>query len=152
MLSLPKVKSRDLVIGFLVIVILISAIVLVKRDKDTKSGLTSVNTPSVESKIKDTFKGLNIPSDTNKIDLVDVSGGEAFGIVTPTEVLANLPELSTGETYKVSLLKDETLIQLGGMRNEKGGWMLEYDFSKFTGYKVVVSKGTKHILEGMLDL
>ena len=155
MISLRKVKSRDLIIGFLVIVVLVSAVVLFKKEYTNKNNNIKLtpnptNSPLVESKIRDLFKGIDIPVDANKTDLIDVSGGDGFGIVTSTEVLANLPELSSGEAYKVSLLKGESLIQLGSMRNEKGGWILEYDFSKFAGYKVVVTKGAKHILEGSL--
>lgn len=143
-------KTRDTLIGFIVLVILISGVILAKKAKTNSLLITPNQTPSVQSKIEGTFKGLTIPNDTQKTDLVDVSGGDAFGIVTNTEILANLPEVNSGEAYKVSLLKDEKLIQLGSMRMEKGGWILGYDFSKFTGYKVVVSKGTKHILEGSL--
>lgn len=150
MLSLAKMKMRDTIIGFVVLVILISTAILVQKSNVEKNLIENIKAPSVESKIKDTFTGLTIPSDTYKTDLTDVSGGDSFGIVTSTEILANLPELVPGESYRASLLKDEKLIQIGTLKNEKGGWILQYDFSKFTGYKVVVSKGVKHILEGSL--
>lgn len=143
-------RSRDVVIGFIVIVVLTSATVLIKKNNSFKSNTIPSQTPSIESKIKDTFNGLTIPDDVTKTDLTDVSGGDSFGIITETEILANLPELSLGKFYSVTLTKDEVLIKLGNMRKAKGGFVLEFNFSNYTGYRVTVLEGLKPILVGSL--
>ncbi|HET7099161.1 MAG TPA: hypothetical protein VFI61_02945 [Patescibacteria group bacterium] len=140
-------KTRDIVVGFLVLVVLISGIVLLKKSRD-KNALTPVATPSVQTKLRDTFTGIVIPENDQKAELKDISGGDSFGIVTSTEVLANLPELKSNEFYQIWLTKDNNLIRLGKMKEAKGGWILEYNFSNLSGYKIVVAKGDKQILEG----
>lgn len=143
-------KSRDVVVGFIIIVILITSVLLVKKAKVDKFNITPVQTPSIETRIKNTFNGIIIPDDTDKIELSDISGGESYGIVTKTEILANLPELSEGKFYSVTLTKNEDLIKLGNMRKAKGGFVLEYNFSNHTGYRVTVLEGLKPVLVGSL--
>lgn len=73
-----------------------------------------------------------------------------MGIATRTEVLADLPGLANGQFYQVRLQNiNGKEVLLGNLRQAKGGWILEYNSVKFPGYnKVIVTLGTKHILEG----
>ena len=143
-------RSRDVVIGFIVIVVLISVVLLVKKARVDKFYVTPVQTPSIEARIKDTFNGIIISDDTDRVELSDISGGESYGIATKTEILANLPELPEGKFYSVTLTKNEDLIKLGNMRKAKGGFVLEYNFSNYTGYRVTVLEDLKPILVGSL--
>jgi hypothetical protein len=47
-------------------------------------------------------------------------------------------------------LEDESLIKLGNMRKAKGGFVLEYNFSNYAGYRVTVLEDLKPVLVGSL--
>jgi len=132
------VKLRDIVIG-LIILVLVVTLVVYRRNKAAKLSLP-LPTPTVEQRISDTFNGLTIPEDVEKIELNDVSGGDGFGIATRTEVLADLPDLDSGY-YQVYM--DGKF--LGKMRVAKGGFLFE---GRLDGNKVEVRSGEKTILEG----
>ena len=120
------------------------------RVKDTVKVLPS-NSPSIEQKIEDKFTGLVIPKDPDNIELKDVTGGENFGIVTETEILANLPSLTGSEVYKAWLEKDGKAILLGNLTEAKGGFVLNLKISNYNNFdKVFITAGTKRILEGSL--
>lgn len=144
-------KQRDAIIGLIVLIVLISAVLLVKKSLDNR---ISLNVPSqeisIQQKIQETFPGLTIPEDGPKANLVDVSGGESFGIATKTEILANLPELSAGKTYKAWLENGEgKRVLLGNLRIAKGGYLIEYNSSSYEGYnKIIITLDNKHVLEG----
>lgn len=92
---------------------------------------------------------MTIPEDAEKIELKNVSGGEGIGIATRSEILADLPPPGKGESYQVHLSNGSKTILLGAMRLAKGGFMIEYDSSKYPGYnQVIISKGSVRILEG----
>jgi hypothetical protein len=143
-------RGRDIVTGLVVLVILIAGVLLIKNARDKKLAGVPIPTPSIEQKIGKTFNGLTIPNDAEKAELKDVTGGTSFGIVTRTEVLANLPELPKGQVYQVKLENPQgKTILLGSLRIAKGGYLLEYDSSKYPGYdKVLVVLGSKTLLEG----
>lgn len=141
-------KFRDIVIGAIVLGILVGGALWIRKARLDKQALT-VTTPTTEEKISDTFNGLTIPEGTQKAELRDVSGGNGFGIATRTEVLADLPEPPSGKVYQVRIEKGDQKVLLGTMRVAKGGYMLEYDSSKYPGYeRVVVFSGEERILEG----
>lgn len=147
--SLVNMKTRDVVIGLIVLVVLVSAAFLIRRGLTKKTLTVPTPTPSVQQQIENSFGGITIPAGIEKTDLVNVSGGEGVGIATKTEVLANLPDLEAGQSYQVWLQKDDKKVLLGKMRIAKGGWILEYDSSKYPGYnKIIVTLGDKNILEG----
>ncbi len=144
-------KTRDIVIGLVVLVVLVTAVLVIKRSLNKK---TVVNSPSqkvsIQQKIQNTFPSLNIPEDSIKSNLTDVSGGQSFGVATNTEILANLPDLSAGKVYKAWLenVAGKTLL-LGNLRAAKGGYLIEYNSSNYPSYnKVIITLGNKHILEG----
>lgn len=141
-------KARDIIIGAIVLGLLVGGALWVRKTRLDRQAL-KVTTPSVEEKISDTFNGLIVPEGVEKAELKDISGSGGFGIATRTEVLADLPDLSAGSFYQAWLEKDDQKVLLGKMRIAKGGYMIEYDSSKYPGYnKVVVSLGEKKILEG----
>lgn len=106
-------------------------------------------TPGIEEQIKQKFGGLDIPEDAEKAELKNVSGDEGIGIATRSEILADLPDLGKGESYQALLSDGSKTILLGNLRLAKGGYILEYDSSKYPGFdQIVIMKGSKRILEG----
>ncbi len=143
-------KARDIVIGLIVLVVLISAAFLIKKSLNKKAVVTVLPRVTVQQKVENTFPGLTIPTDGPKAELKDVSGGESFGIATNTEVLANLPEAPAGKTYKVWLENSQSqTILLGDLRLAKGGYLIEYNSASYQGYnKIIITLDNVHILEG----
>lgn len=129
-------------------VIILFLILFPKLNK--KPSVTFPNpTPSVEDQLKEKLNGLVIPDDAEKIELKNVSGGEGMGIATSTEVVADLPEPPAGQTYQVLLGNGTKTILLGSLRQAKGGYILEYNLSKYPEYnQIIVVRGLQHILEG----
>lgn len=132
-------KPRDVITGFIVVLILIIGIVWIYKSKNNNNKPLISPTPqtSITNKIKDTFKNFNIPDDVAKNELKDVSGGNGIGIATETEVLANLPDLSNNEFYQVWFDDNGTLKSLGKMRIAKGGYLYEGNLKE---KKIVVSR------------
>jgi hypothetical protein len=107
------------------------------------------STPSIEDNIKEKVKWLSIPEDADVIELKNVSGEEGMGIATKSEIIADLPNLAKGEKYQVFIEDGSKTVLLGNLENLKGGWILEYDLSKYQDYKkIVVVKNGRHVLEG----
>jgi hypothetical protein len=151
------VKTRDAIIGFIVLVVLISAAVLIKNARKPKVTLP-LATPTIEQRVSQKFGGLIIPSDVDKADLNAVSGSTGVGVATrkyangkfELTVLADLPEPKAGTGYQAYLYKDSSPILLGTLRIAKGGYMLDFTSSKdYSDYKkVVVKLSGASILEG----
>jgi hypothetical protein len=141
-------KTRDIVVGFVFLVVLITGIMILFRIKKTNKSQTPLPTPNIVEQIKSVFP--NIPEGIERANLKDVSGGSFVGVATKTEVVANLPELSNGEYYKVSLVDPSgKIIVLGNMVLSKSGYILKYDASKYPGYnKVIISGKSTTLLEG----
>lgn len=142
-------KTKDIVIGLVVVTVIVVTGLIIKNNRDSKLQESLENIPSVEEKIEEKFGGLIVPDDVEKVELNDVSGGTGYGIATRTEILADLPELSNGKTYQAWLEKDGEKILLGSLRVAKGGYLLEYNSAKFPGYnKVIITLDKINILEG----
>lgn len=144
-------NTRRIITIFLFIAILVTASIFVfqKNKKANPSFKLPEPTPSVTDQIEEKFQGLVIPDDTEKIELDNVSGGEAMGIATKNEILADLPDLEKGETYQMLISNGTKTILLGNLKQAKGGWILEYDLSKYFGYnQITVMKGRQQILKG----
>lgn len=141
-------KTRDVVIGFIFLVLLIAGVLWIIRAKNIKTGNLPLPTPDISQQVNNAFP--NIPDGVERANLKDVTGGNALGVATRTEVVANLPDLTSGQTYQVSLVNSSgNTINLGSMRISKSGWILEYNSTKYPGYdKVIVSEGDTNILEG----
>jgi len=143
-------KGRDILTVFIVIVIIIAGVLLIKNRAKIVQKISPAATPSVQQQIQNKFKGLTIPQGEPSIDLKDVSGGSGMGIATKSEILADLPNLSKGQVYQGYLENSSgKTVLLGTLSTAKGGWILNYDSSKYPGYnKVIVAIGVTHILEG----
>lgn len=143
-------KTRDIIIGFVFLVILIAGILWIYKAKSVKKTATPLPTPNITSKVKGTTSTFNVPDGVEKAELEDVSGGNSYGVATRTEVVANLPVPESGKKYSVWLMNSNgKTVSIGNLWESKGGWILEYNSSKYPGYnKVIVTQGIYHILEG----
>lgn len=141
-------KTRDVVIGFVFLVILIAGVLWIFRTKSNKASNTPLPTPNISQQVNNAFP--NIPDGVERANLSDVTGGNSLGVATRTEVVANLPALTNGQLYQVLLENSSgNSINLGIMRVSKSGWILQYDSVRYPGYnKVIVTEGGNHILEG----
>lgn len=140
-------KNRDVVIGFIFLVILIAGVLWIFRAKKASTNIP-LPTPNIIQEVSNTFP--NIPDGVEKANLADVTGGNSLGVATRTEVVANLPELSSGKYYQV-LLENSSgkSINIGSMRISKSGYIVQYNSANYPGFnKVIVISGTTHILEG----
>jgi len=144
------VRGRDVLTVFIVILVIVAAVLLVKNRAKIAQKVSPTPTPSIQQQIKNKFSNLIIPQGEPNIDLKDVSGGAGMGIATKNEILADLPDLAKGQVYQGYLENSlGKIVLLGALKSEKGGWILNYDSSKYPGYnKIIVAVGTKHILEG----
>jgi hypothetical protein len=142
-----QMKSRDVIVGFVFLVILIAGVLWIFKNKNSSKVSGPVPTPVFSSKIDELFPNLNIPEGVEKIELKDVTGSNNFGIATRTEIVANLPE---GRVYNGWLVNSEgKKVLLGTLKVVKSGWMLSYASSRYPGYnKVIVSQNDNTILEG----
>jgi hypothetical protein len=150
-------KTRNLVIGFIFLIGIVAAILIIKGKAKINSlpvPAVPVATPSIQQKLQSKFQNLVIPNSGDQVDLIDVSGGFSMGIATRNEIIADLPTLPKGQFYQ-GILENSSgkTVLLGNLRMEKGGWILDYDSSKFPGYnKIIVTQGVNHILEGSFQL
>ena len=143
-------KTRDIVIGFVFLVILIAGIIWIFRVRNKKTTNLPLPTPNISQQVKNAFPSLNIPDGVEKANLRDVTGGNLIGVATRTEIVANLSEAPNGQKYQVVLEnpKGETM-NIGSMRISKVGYILEYSSSKYPGYnKIIVILGNNRVLEG----
>lgn len=129
-------KTRDTVIGLIVLVILITGALWIRKARIEKAEKLQLTTPTTEEKIANSFNNLEIPEDVTKIELKDVSGGDGFGIATADTVLVDLPDPEAGTFYQVWVEEGGNLTPVGRMRVAKGGYLLEGNISG----KVVVSR------------
>jgi hypothetical protein len=142
-------RLKNILVTLLILVILVAGILFILKKARLKNISVPSPTPSIEQKIERKFKNLIIPEDTERVELKNVSGTEGYGMATKSEILADLPELSEGEFYKVWLEKDGKKVLLGNMIVAKGGWILNYDLSSYPGYnKIIVTLNGTNILEG----
>jgi hypothetical protein len=144
------VKIKNVFIAFVVVVAIVAGVLIIKNRAGISPEANPSATPSVQEQLQNKFNGLVVPKDTESADLKDVSGGNAIGLATRSEILADLPTPPVGENYQ-GWLEDSSgnTILLGTLKTAKGGWILSYDSSKYPGYnKIIVTLGEKHILEG----
>lgn len=133
-------KSRDIIIGFIVLVVLIAAVFWIRGARNKKAISLPSATPNISDKIGKTFN-FQLPDGVEKAELRDVSGGNGSGVATRDAVLADLPDPAAGKYYQV--FADGKF--LGTMRIAKGGWIFD---GKISGKKVEIRLGNTVILEG----
>ena len=142
-------KTRSIFIAFVVVVIAVAGILFINKKLKVNKLLAPSVTPTIQQKIESKFLGLTIPTDAERAELKDVSGGGGIGLATRTEILADLPDPPKGQLYQARLEKDDKTVLIGNLRVAKGGWMISYNSGAYPGYnKVIVTLGDTHILEG----
>lgn len=164
-------KSKDIIIG-LVILAGLALIVVVVKNYTTRKVVPSPSpaTSQTQENIERTFN-LEIPEDYEKADLKDVTGGQGSAIATRNleagvfkhMVLADLPDPASGTFYEGWLVRGKSgdnnfaFISTGKLRIAKGGYLLEFesskDYSDYTGVVITVEKVNDkkpeaHVLEG----
>ena len=148
-------NKRDIVIGFIILAVVAGIIYFVRRPKVTP---IVTPTPGVEEQIESKFNTV-IPDDTQRAELKDATGGASSGIAARKfengkfnlTVLADLPDLTSGEVYEVWLVRGKTgdpsysIIAIGAMQIAKGGYLLDFSANKdYSDYQqVVISLETK---------
>jgi len=148
-----RMKTRDLVIGLIFLVGIVTAILIIRGKAKVNSlpvPTVPIETPSTQQRLQSKFQNLVIPTGGDQIDFTDVTGGSAMGIATKNEIIADLPTLTKGENYQAYLADSSgKTVLLGNLTMEKGGWILDFDSSKYPGFtKIIVAQGITHILEG----
>lgn len=147
--------KKDIIIGLVILVLIVGVVYWFKYSKE-KPTLPSgtISTEKTENALEEKFN-LKVAESAEKVELKDVSGGDASGITTRTEILADLPDLEPGSFYQAWYEnRNGKMVNLGKLRTEKGAWILE--FSQLSdGNKILVSlektfddKIEKKILEG----
>lgn len=159
-------RSRDIVIGLIILAVVAGAIVLLRRTRAPEP----LPPPSIEEKIEKSFN-FAIPEDVERADLTDVTGGTGSGLATRKyengrfthAVLVDLPDPAPGTFYEGWLVRGKegdanfAFISTGRMRVAKGGYILEFESSRdYSDHKGIVvtlekvddKKPEKHILEG----
>ncbi len=127
-------KTRDILVGFVVLVMIISGVLWVKKTRNARLN-PPLPTPNIEEKVTKMFN-FDIPEGAPKAELNDVSGGNGSAIATRDAVLADLPEAPIGFFYQVWVEKDSKLVSLGKMRSAKGGFLFD---GNINGDRVIVS-------------
>ena len=74
-------KTRDVVIGLIVFIILISGALIIRNNRNTPKSTLPLPTPNFQN-VESKFPSLSVPSNADRINLNNVSGstgmGEAF--------------------------------------------------------------------------
>jgi len=146
-LSSLKMKTRDIIVGFLVLVVLITGVLLIKNSKKNKAVNLPAQTPSISQKITEKFGGITIPPNADKADLLPVAGNEGLGEVVRVfdngkfelTVLADLGQSKNGYFYQAWMSDGTTFISLGKLNLAKGGYLVNFSSTKnYSGYKKIV--------------
>jgi hypothetical protein len=143
------VKTRDVVTGFVVLIIIIAGVLWFKNSRTRR--LVAIPTPTpistIEKQVTQKFGGLKIPANADKADLTDVSGGIGLGEAARTyqngkfslTVLADLPDPKTGYFYQGWIVSGTTYVSLGKLRIAKGGYLVDFTSSvNYSNFKKVV--------------
>lgn len=155
-------KARDVVIGFVVLVVLVAGGLYIKNARKAKIS-PPTPTPSFQE-VENKFPGLKVPENADRINLNSVAGEVGMGEAARTfengkfslTVMADLPAPKVG-FYQGWIVKDGAYFSLGKMVSSKGGYIVEFSSVKdYSDYKKVVVTEEKvfdstpetHILEG----
>lgn len=146
-------KTRDVVIGLIVLAVLITAVLVYKNSKNKI--LPKVTGPTPNYQVESKFPSLKVPTNADRANLTDVSGGRGIGEAFRTyeNSLFNLTlaaNLEKGDYQAWIMDKNGAKILLGKLVSEKGGYIVNFSaFKDLTSYsKVIVTLGSKNILEG----
>jgi len=144
------------IVGFLVIVVLVSAGLLIKNYKKGRSVEPPIKPPVFEQ-VEAKFPGIKVPENADRAGLTGVSEaagvGEAFrtyenGRFNIT-VMADLA--ATDAFYQAWMAKGDSYLSLGRMSLSKGGYIVEFsgniDYSDYS--KIIVSR--EKALDGTIE-
>lgn len=158
-------KTRDIVTGLIVLVVLIAGVLLIRNARNKSLTTVPSPTPSIEQKVTQKFGNLTIPANADKADLLDVSGGPGMGEAVRTfengkftlTILADLPAPTKGYFYQGWMSNGTGILSLGQLRIAKGGYLVDFtstkDYSSYSKVIVTLEKTLNntpetHILEG----
>ncbi len=144
-------KARDVIIGFIFLVILITGVLWIYKSRSQKKLNLPLSTPTVSSKINQAFPNLVVPDGAERADLSSPNGGEGVGVATRQKtntgysitVMANLPVPDSG-SYQAAATDGNTNIVLGKLNITKSGYLV--NFSSYN--KVTVNLNGTTVLEG----
>ena len=141
---------KEVFIGLFVILVILGITFGIKKAKDSKVQPLEIPIQVETRELENKFK-LSIPGGVEKISLRATEGNEGMGIATRNEILADLPDLPSGQYYQ-GWLKNSSgkTILLGKLEKAKGGYLLEFSSEKnyFDYKKVEVRLGENIILSG----
>jgi hypothetical protein len=150
-------KTRDAVIGFIFLVILIAGTLWIYRNRTEVSSTVQTATPTISERVNNAFPGLTVPEGAGRADLNNVTGGDGVGVATKQKtgsgfnitVMANLPDPVTG-SYQAELTDGTAKINLGRLSVTKSGFLVNYTSSKDLDAfnKVTVTLNGTTVLEG----
>ena len=130
-------SKRDVVIGFVIIILIVLGAFYYKKINNPFKKISSSPTP-VSIYFKDEFENsfkYDIPEDRNSIELKDVTGGNGRGIATKNEILADIEDPAANYFYQAWLENDGKLVLLGKLQAVKGGWLIEYNKPEYFEYQ-----------------
>lgn len=150
-------KTRDIIIGLVVLVVLISAALLIRRAIVSKNQNLPIPTPNISENVENKFPGLTIPANADKASLTNVGAnqgeGEAFrtyenGVFNLT-LMSDLPTPVSGN-YQGYISNGTNQILLGTLATGKGGYLVNFSSRQdLTGYNTIfVTLGSDKILSG----
>jgi len=151
-------KTRDIIIGFVFLVILTVGILWIFRVKNNKTTNIPLPTPNIVQKVNNAFPNLNVPANADRANLSDVTGGSNIGVATrqttngvyTLTIMINAPAPAKNTFYQATLSSGTNSVNLGRLNLSKSGYLLNYQSNNnYSGYnKVAVSLGNSPILEG----
>lgn len=148
---MARMRTRDIIIGAIVLVVLISGVLIIKRARN-RSAVLPTSTPTIQERVQKTFNGLVIPADRENADLVDVTGGQGIGVASrkysggtySLTIIANLPDPKSGYFYQGWIIRGSvgdsnfSYISAGKLRLAKGGYLTDFTATKdYSDYKKV---------------
>jgi len=163
-------KTRDVVIGLIVLIILISGALIIRNNRKTQKSTLPLPTPNFQN-VESKFPSLNVPANADRINLNGVLDGTGNGGAFRTfsngkfafTVMADLPSPKAGYFYQGWLERGNlgdpnfAFVSTGKLSLAKGGYLTEFGANKdYSDYKKVVvtiekvfdNTPEQHLLEG----
>lgn len=163
-------KTRDIVIGLIVLVVLISGALIIRNGRKAPTSGIALPTPNF-AQVENKFPSLTIPSNADRVNLNSVNGatgmGESFRTYSngrfSLTIMADLSAPKTGYFYQGWLVRGNAgdanfaLVSTGKLSLAKGGYITEFSAIKdYSDYKKVVvtlekvydATPEQHVLEG----
>jgi len=163
-------KTRDVVTGLIVLVLLVSGVLVYKNIQKNKNSKLPTPTPDFQQ-VESKFPSLKVPENADKASLNSVETATGMGEAFKTyengkfdlTVIANLETPMGGYFYQAWLVKGNpgdtnfSYVSIGKLTFSKGGYIVNFTANKdYSDYKKVVVTTEKsidktpeqHVLEG----